>query len=63
MARPMTTDELIQKAIDYHRAAGTIVRCPVCGAAEGFFCRVSGTNDRSDTPHVARLRKARLEVN
>jgi hypothetical protein len=51
----MNTDELLQRAKDIHAAAGTDVRCPVCNAAEGFFCRVPNTNTRADAPHAERL--------
>jgi hypothetical protein len=51
----MTTEELIRKATESHKAAGTDVRCPVCGAAAGFFCRIPNTNERAAKPHAERL--------
>lgn len=50
----MTIEEIMAKAEAFHRERGTDVRCPVCNAAEGFFCR-DEDGKRIDDPHEERL--------
>ena len=58
----MTTEELLAKAEAFHKQHGTNVRCPTCGAAEGFFCRnMRNLRVRADAPHPARLKLAGID--